>query len=283
MAWDAFISYASEDREEVAQPLYEKLNKYGLKIWYDKFELRIGDALREKIDTGLASSKYGIIILSKNYFSKPWPKMELEGLIQKEVGGITRILPVWHNIEHDEILQYSPILAGKYAGKTKHGIDVLVDDLLPIITQTPSDSNERAHYSVIIAYKKIIQSQELHRYSLVFDIKLNTPPSITGYKLILLWPEIIRINNSNNLILKRSLVVNSLRYIEFNVEDNVKIYPGERVGIISPEGKSLLEYDFDNNIFYTVHSRDVFLFWQLFIHDQMPIEGKKNFMELNIY
>jgi len=43
MTWDAFINYASEDRIEVAQPLAKKLKEYGLKIWYDKFELRIGD------------------------------------------------------------------------------------------------------------------------------------------------------------------------------------------------------------------------------------------------
>ena len=283
MAWDAFISYASEDREQVAQPLAKKLKEYGLKIWYDKFELKIGDALREKIDTGLASSKYGIIILSKNYFSKPWPKMELEGLIQKEVDGSSRILPVWHNIEQEEILQYSPILAGKYAGNTKNGIDSLVDELLPIFTQDPPSTVEKSHYSIIIAYKKILLDQKLHRYSLIFDIKLNAPPSITGYKLVILWPEFIRINKSHNLIVKRNLLKDSMRYIEFNIEDNILIYPGERVEIVSPEGKSLLEYEFDNNIFYTVHSKDIFLFWQLLIHDQMPMEGKKNFRELNFY
>jgi hypothetical protein len=38
MVWDAFISYASEDREDVVKPLVKILSDYGLKIWYDKFE-----------------------------------------------------------------------------------------------------------------------------------------------------------------------------------------------------------------------------------------------------
>jgi len=141
--------------------------------------------LREKIDTGLASSRFGIIIISKYYFQKPWPKMELEGLIQKEVYGSSRILPIWHNISPEEILKYSPMLAGKYAGNTKNGIDALADEILPIVTNLISSISKNSRKPITIAFQKLIQNQELHRYSLIFDFKLNTLSSIDGYKLIL--------------------------------------------------------------------------------------------------
>jgi hypothetical protein len=30
-----------------------------LSVWYDEFEMRIGDSLRRKIDKGLANSRFG--------------------------------------------------------------------------------------------------------------------------------------------------------------------------------------------------------------------------------
>ncbi|MNG40440.1 hypothetical protein D3C84_1290240 [compost metagenome] len=39
-------------------------------VWYDEFELEIGDSLRRSIDNGLKNSKYGIVILSEAFFKK---------------------------------------------------------------------------------------------------------------------------------------------------------------------------------------------------------------------
>ena len=58
LEYDVFISHASEDKDEVVRPLANALLEKGLKVWYDEFELKIGDSLRRKIDRGLAKSKY---------------------------------------------------------------------------------------------------------------------------------------------------------------------------------------------------------------------------------
>ncbi len=58
--YDVFISHASEDKDEVVRPLATALQRSGLKVWYDEFELRIGDSLRRKIDQGLAGSRFGL-------------------------------------------------------------------------------------------------------------------------------------------------------------------------------------------------------------------------------
>ena len=47
--YDVFISHASEDKEEVVRPLANALKDEGLSVWYDEFELKIGDSLRGKI------------------------------------------------------------------------------------------------------------------------------------------------------------------------------------------------------------------------------------------
>nr|HPJ39660.1 DUF1883 domain-containing protein [Spirochaetota bacterium] len=95
--YDVFISHASEDKEAVARPLAEILRKLGLKVWYDEFELKIGDSLRRKIDKGLAKSKFGVVILSTSFIGKGWPNYELDGIVTKSVSGQQVILPIWHN------------------------------------------------------------------------------------------------------------------------------------------------------------------------------------------
>ena len=94
--YDVLISHASEDKEAIARPLAELLVLFGVRVWYDEDTLEIGDSLSESIDTGLASSRFGVVVLSRNFFSKPWARRELAGLVAKEVATETMILPIWH-------------------------------------------------------------------------------------------------------------------------------------------------------------------------------------------
>jgi hypothetical protein len=118
VTYDAFISHASEDKEEIVRPLAERLRELEFSVWYDDFELRIGDSLRRSIDKGLANSKFGIVVLSPAFFSKNWPQYELDGLVAKEMSGGKVILPLWHKISKDEVISYSPPLADKLALNT---------------------------------------------------------------------------------------------------------------------------------------------------------------------
>jgi hypothetical protein len=113
--FDVFISHASEDKDEVVFPLADQLKALGVKVWYDEFELKIGDSLSRKIDHGLAQSTFGIVVISPDFLRKNWPEYELRGLISREIGGEKVILPIWHNVSREEVLQYSPPLADKMA------------------------------------------------------------------------------------------------------------------------------------------------------------------------
>ncbi len=143
--WDAFISHASEDKAEAADPIYEALTKRGVRVWYDKAELRIGDSLRKKIDEGLSKSRYGIVILSSRFFEKDWPQAELDGLASLEIGGRKVILPVWHGLTFREVRDRSPLLAGRLAAKTEDGIDAVVDELYTEITGQISEPVPSLH------------------------------------------------------------------------------------------------------------------------------------------
>lgn len=123
--YDVFISHASEDKDEVVRPLANALKNLGIKVWYDEFEMRIGDSLRRKIDKGLANSRFGIVVVSRDFIKKGWTNYELDGIITKAVSGEQIILPIWHNITKKEVIDYSPSLADKLARNT--AIDTVED------------------------------------------------------------------------------------------------------------------------------------------------------------
>ena len=78
--YDVFISHASEDKDEIVRPLANTLVEKGVKVWYDEFEMKIGDSLRRKIDKGLANSRFGIVVISKDFIKRDGLIMSLTGL-----------------------------------------------------------------------------------------------------------------------------------------------------------------------------------------------------------
>lgn len=112
---DAFICHASEDKDSFVRPLANELTDRGLDVWYDEFQLEVGDSIRESIDRGLSNSRYGIVVMSEHFFEKNWTQYELNGLTAKEMESGKVVLPVWYNIGKDEVMEYSPPLADKMA------------------------------------------------------------------------------------------------------------------------------------------------------------------------
>lgn len=146
--WDVFISHASEDKASVVRPLAKSLSKLGLRVWFDEYELKVGDSLAGSIDRGLINSRHGIVVLSKAFFSKDWPEYEFRGLVAKSLGVKRSILPLWHKIGRDEVMMYSPPLADVLSLSTEESLDVIALKLAEVI-------NPKLHKAILrrIAYK----------------------------------------------------------------------------------------------------------------------------------
>ena len=140
LQYDVFISHASEDKESFVEPLAKALEEAGLKVWYDRFVLKLGDDIAEKIDQGLANSRYGVVVLSKTFLAKKkWTQAELNALVNRQAsGGKKVILPIWHNITPEEVANYSPILAGKVAVRSQDGLGVVVAQILDVCSDDKS-------------------------------------------------------------------------------------------------------------------------------------------------
>ena len=139
---DVFISHASEDKDEFVRDLADALTAKGIDVWYDEFNLKVGDSLRRSIDKGLSDSRYGIVVLSSAFFAKNWSQYELDGLVTKETSsGEKVILPIWHKVSKDEVAQYSPTLADKVALNTGiQSLDEIVEQLVSVIRPEESHS-----------------------------------------------------------------------------------------------------------------------------------------------
>jgi len=162
--YDLFISYASEDKEEVARPMAEKLTSIGYKVWFDEFTLKLGDSLRKTIDHGLALSRFGIVILSPSFFEKSWPQYELDSLVQFELSkGKEIILPIWHGLNHADVCKYSASLANKVAATTSIGIEELCKKIREVV-HIQLEQQKSEHFSEISDEKCPDCGENMHYY-----------------------------------------------------------------------------------------------------------------------
>lgn len=178
MQFDVFICHASEDKNDFVRPFAELLKQQHIDVWYDEFSLSVGDSLTQKIDEGLSKSRFGIVVLSPNFFAKPWAKKELNGLTLREmIEKRNLILPIWHRVTVEDVAKFSPPLADKKAASSSDGINALVRELTKKIK--PDDS------PLIVARNHL------------FSLQVESPPisdewwlDIIEYKEFLKFPDL---------------------------------------------------------------------------------------------
>ncbi len=133
--YDVFLSHASEDKDEVARPLALLLREFGLRVWFDEFELRIGDNLTAKLNAGINESRSGILILSRNFFGKNWTEHELNSLENLAVTANHVLFPVWHKITEAEVRAYRASLANIVARSTAtHTVKEIANEIHEVIS-----------------------------------------------------------------------------------------------------------------------------------------------------
>jgi hypothetical protein len=79
-----FLCHSSSDKPFVEE-LALDLRKLGLGVWFDKWEIRVGDLIIDKIEEGLGDNDYLAIILSPDAVNSPWVKRELNAATMMEL------------------------------------------------------------------------------------------------------------------------------------------------------------------------------------------------------
>jgi hypothetical protein len=79
-----FISYSSGDTAH-AERLVSALLLNGLDVWWDRFDIGVGEDLHEKVVQGLVDVDYVGVLLTANSLASAWVKEELSLVKQREL------------------------------------------------------------------------------------------------------------------------------------------------------------------------------------------------------
>lgn len=129
---DVFICYVSAD-QPLAESIAASLSDAGISSMH--LMLGLGDSLLRRVEQGLREAEYGVLILSRAFFQRPWPRYDLDQLVssEREFEGRTQLLPVWHDVTQQDIARFSPTLASKVGVLSEWGVDAIVSEIANVI------------------------------------------------------------------------------------------------------------------------------------------------------
>jgi hypothetical protein len=100
---DIFICHAGEDKAEIVRPMVEAFSQAGISCWYDEAEIQWGDSITKKVNEGLATSTYVVVVFSSAFVQKNWPQRELNAVLNQEAStSEVKVLPLLVGSEEEK-------------------------------------------------------------------------------------------------------------------------------------------------------------------------------------
>nr|NLI48911.1 toll/interleukin-1 receptor domain-containing protein [Propionibacterium sp.] len=92
-SYDLFISYSHSDRPLVKR-LVEALSRRGIRCWWDTWEMKPGDVLRERVNEGVENASHYIVVASRDSLASTWVQHELNAAFLRQLEGTgIKIIP----------------------------------------------------------------------------------------------------------------------------------------------------------------------------------------------
>jgi formylglycine-generating enzyme required for sulfatase activity len=132
-----FISYCHADSHFVDQ-LADRLKASGVNVWIDKWKIKVGDSIIQRINEGIGASDRLIVVLSRSSVESKWVREELNAATIKNVEQEKHafILPVLiEECKIPSLLQHR-----KYANfkdDRNQAFEELLEVIRPEVTSTP--------------------------------------------------------------------------------------------------------------------------------------------------
>ncbi len=92
--FDVFISHASEDKDEIARPIFEACQALGLKAFMDEAHIGWGQSFTMKINTALGAARIVLAVISPTSVTKDWPVAEVNAALNLEVSQQKKVVPL---------------------------------------------------------------------------------------------------------------------------------------------------------------------------------------------
>jgi len=91
-----FLSHSRIDKPFV-EKLAKDLKRYGVNVWYDNWEIKVGDSITRRIEEGIHENEFFGIVLSPEALNSEWVKTELSAAWTRQINNRNIIiLPILH-------------------------------------------------------------------------------------------------------------------------------------------------------------------------------------------
>ncbi|MFQ7868287.1 MULTISPECIES: toll/interleukin-1 receptor domain-containing protein [Blautia] len=103
-SYSLFICFAAEDRYSIVEPLVYHLKNYGIKTWYDRDKLLMGDNREEiNLEKGVWKCNYALVVISKFTVDSVCAMEELSIIESKYRQGKIIVFPVVYELSPNDI------------------------------------------------------------------------------------------------------------------------------------------------------------------------------------
>jgi hypothetical protein len=113
-----YLAHGSEDKETIVRPLAHRLMERGIDVWFDNWEIRSGDSLRQKMEEGLGNCTHFVVVLTPTSTTKPWVNAEIDAAFVRRVAGVSKLIALRCGID---VSSLSPFLAAQLSPEFRNG------------------------------------------------------------------------------------------------------------------------------------------------------------------
>ena len=90
-----FISHRTNDSVQ-AEQLAKELQTAGHTVWFDEWDIQVGDSIVEKINQGLEMRGYLLMCYSSSTVNSPWMSREWMSALASQLNGMdVKIIPLY--------------------------------------------------------------------------------------------------------------------------------------------------------------------------------------------
>lgn len=207
-----FICFSAKDRHNIVQPIVYHLKNYGVNIWYDRYEMVMGDnRFKKNIEEGAGKCGYALIILSSNTIDSVCATEEIKVLESRYYKNEVAIFPVLYEIKPCDI---PPIfgwirnLIFKEVNRTTGTVEICNHIACKITQDMLNNCKYRGINEIINDNLQLPRPVKtlLYKYTKIDNANLNS-------RITLLYATYIVISESDNLV-KDSLCEVSTKVFE---------------------------------------------------------------------
>ncbi len=135
---DVFICHADADKIAYVTPLEAELNSVGVSCWVDKGQIRPGDSIVRKINTGLSLCRYSLVLMTERFLTRNWTKKELDSAIARETRtGDVHVIPI-PCADVQVCLDRYPLLEDKSYLVWTDGVGVIAQKVGALFSRVPN-------------------------------------------------------------------------------------------------------------------------------------------------